>query len=291
MIYKSLGKTGEKVSAIGFGTWELSKNSASPIAAIEVAIKNGVNFIDTAEIYGTEPVVNKAIKGKKGLFIASKVWPGHFHYADVIKACDKSLKQLGVKRIDLYQLHWPNKFVPIEETMRAMEKLVDDGKIRYIGVSNFDKEQLVSAQNALKKYEIVSNQVEYSLFVRDPEKDIVPYLRKEKISLIAYSPLGHGKMFSSKYDPLFKTLEKIGKNYKKTATQVALNWLVSHPEVIAIPKSSTTEHAIENAGAGSFKLGLSDRTIIDLSSRKFTRKSLKSLIGLPLSFMLFFKRF
>ncbi len=291
MIYKELGKTGEKLSSVGIGTWQLGKNPSEEVKAIKTAMKNGVNFIDTAEIYGSEPIVNKALKGMKGIFVATKVWPAHFHYDDVIRACDKSLKTLGVKQIDLYQLHWPNKFIRIEETMRAMENLVKSGKIRYIGVSNFDKTQLIAAQNAMKREEIVSNQVEYSLMVRDPEEELLPYCKKQKISVIAYSPLGHGKLFMGRYKKLFDLLSKIGKDYHKTAAQVALNWLVSKKEVFAIPKAGSVKHAVENAGATSFKLKLKDSLAIDMASRNHKTKSLKDTVNLPLSFLLFLKRF
>ncbi len=291
MIYKELGKTKEKLSSIGVGTWQLGKNPSEEVKAIKAAIENGVNFIDTAEIYGSEPLVNNAIKGTKDIFVATKVWPGHFHYADVIKACDKSLKNLGLKQIDLYQLHWPNKFIPIEETMRAMESLVKSGKIRYIGVSNFDKSQLIAAQAVMKREEIVSNQVEYSLMVRNPEEELLPYCQKQKISLIAYSPLGHGKLFAGKYKKLFDLLSNVGAKYNKTAAQISLNWLVSRKGVFAIPKASSIEHAVENAKATSFKLKLKDSIAIDVASRKHKRRSLKDTVNLPLSFLLFLKRF
>lgn len=289
MIYRELGKTGEKISAIGFGTWQLNKPYSSSIRAIRTAIEDGVNFIDTAEIYGTEPIVGKAVSGIKNLIIATKVWPNHYHYDDIIKSCNASLKRLGIKRIDLYQLHWPNKFIPIKETMRAMEKLVDSGKIRYVGVCNFDKAQLLEAQNAMARYGLVSDQVEYSLFVRDPEKGLLSYCRRNSMNLIAYSPLGHGKLFSRRYKKLFGMLEKLGKKYDKTPSEVALNWLIAHKNVIAIPKASNPDHARENSRC--FNLSLSDRILIDAASRKFKTKSLKSLVSLPLSLLFFFKGF
>ncbi|MEM3476957.1 MAG: aldo/keto reductase, partial [Candidatus Micrarchaeaceae archaeon] len=128
-----------KVSELGIGTWQLTGSEQENIAALKYALDNGVNFIDTAEIYGTESIVGKAIKAKnrKELFIATKLWTSNFRYDDAIKACYASLERLGTSYVDLYQLHWPNKDVPIAETMKAMEKLADEGKIRSIGVSNF----------------------------------------------------------------------------------------------------------------------------------------------------------
>lgn len=290
MRYGELDKTGKKLSVIGLGTWQLGKNPAKEVKAIKAGIKKGINFIDTAEIYGTEPIVGKAIAGTEGIFIATKVWPTHFHYNDVIRACDASLERLGVKTIDLYQLHWPNQFIPIDETMRAMEDLVKAGKIRYIGVCNFDREQLANAQKAMKKEKIVSNQVEYSPIVRDPEVGLLDYCKKQGISLIAYSPLGHGKLFSRAYKPLLDVLSGIGKKHGRTAAQVALNWLVSKEGVFVIPKVSAVDHATEDAEAASFKLEPEEMREIDGASLKFATKSLRDTVGLPLSSLLFFKR-
>jgi diketogulonate reductase-like aldo/keto reductase len=291
MIYKEFGKTREKLSALGLGTWQLGRDPMIEIKAIRAGIDAGINFIDTAEIYGSEPIVKRALQGKKNIFIATKVWPTHFHYDDVIKSCNQSLHELGLNKIDLYQLHWPNKFIPIEETMRAMEDLVKEGKIKYIGVSNFDKDQLINAQSVMKKEEIVSNQVEYSIVVREPEKTLIPYCKKEKISIIAYSPLGHGKLFSSRYKPLLDALSVIGKPYKKTATQVALNWLLNKKEIFPIPKVSTPEHALEDAASASFKIKPKDKLKIEIKSQKFGTSPLRNFVYLPLSFLLFFKRF
>ncbi len=277
MIFKELGKTGEKISVIGLGSWDLGERTDDKISAIKTALSLGVNFIDTAEIYGTEPLVGEAIKNENA-FIATKVWTNHFHYDDVIKACDGSLQKLGVEQVGLYQLHWPNKSVDIKETMRAMEKLVDDGKVRYIGVSNFDKKQFIEAQNSLSKYDIVSNQVEYSVLVRDPEAELLPYLQKERVTLIAYSPFGKGVLFKPKYKKLTDVLSNIGKKYGKTAAQVALNWLISKDEVVAIPKASTPAHAVDDVQSSDFSLEQADVSAINYLNKKFKRKSLKRKI-------------
>ncbi len=258
MIYKQLGKTGEKVSAIGIGTWKMGVEPKKEIEAIREAIENGVNFIDTAEIYGTEHIVRQAIESYHNIMVSTKVSPSHFHYDDVIKACNASLQRLGVRQIDLYQLHWPNPKIPIKETMQAMEELKKQGKIRHIGVSNFSIQELKEAQAALKSSEIVSNQVEYSVIAREPENGLLDYCKKEHITLIAYSPLGRGLIFEEKYKALRSKLEGIGKKYNKTASQVALNWLIMKEPVIAIPKASRAEHAVENAKAASFRLSEQD---------------------------------
>ena len=253
MEYKQLGNTKERIPEIGIGTWKML-SGASDIEAIRMAIEHGSTLVDTAEMYGNEEIVGEAIKGAKYVFIATKVSPHNFHYDDVIKACDASLKKLGVKQIDLYQLHWPNHSIPISETMRAMEQLKEEGKIRYIGVSNFEVREFEEAQAALKNSEIVSNQVEYSILVRDIEKDILGFCKKNRVTIIAYSPFARGVLFNRKYEPLFAKLSAIGENHDKTASQAALNWLIEKEGVVAIPKASDKHHAIENADASGWHM-------------------------------------
>jgi diketogulonate reductase-like aldo/keto reductase len=269
--YKELGKTGEKIPALGLGTWGIGgfsypdySNDELAIEIIRFAVEVGMNFIDTAEMYGaghSEELVGEAIKGiREKVFIATKVLPTNFRYEDVIKACERSLRRLKTSYIDLYQLHWPNPSIPIKETMRAMEKLVNEGKIRYIGISNFSVEETIEAMNALSKYEIVSNQVEYSLLVRDIEKDLLEFCRKNRITVIAYSPLARGELLKGKY---YEFLSKIGKKYNKTAAQVALNWLIIKENVVAIPKAFSKAKIVENMGAYGWKLSDEDLKTID----------------------------
>ena len=146
MMLRRLGGTSENIPELGIGTWKMGSSPETEIAAIRKAISLKMGLVDTAEMYGNERMVGRAIEGQKGLFIATKVSPHHFRHDDVIRACRESLSKLGVKAIDLYQLHWPNHSVPIRETMRAMEDLVDAGKIRHIGVSNFSIREFQEAQ-------------------------------------------------------------------------------------------------------------------------------------------------
>ena len=205
------GDSRAKITAIGLGTWKIPNDSESGISSIKRGISLGINFVDTAEMYGNEELVGKAIKGLENIFLATKVSPSHFRYDDLIKACESSLKRLGKKSVWLYQLHWPNNRVPIEETMRAMEKLLDEGKIMNIGVSNFSVGEMVKAQQALDHSKIASNQVEYSISVRDPESELLQFCKKEGIALIAYSPLARGAIFSDK--AIMKSLSEIGNKY------------------------------------------------------------------------------
>lgn len=265
MILKKFGKTGRKVSQMGVGTWKMGKDRKKEAAALKRAIELGVNFIDTAEMYGTEDVVNAAIKDVKRdeLFIATKVSPHHFRYDDVLNACENSLSKLGLKYVDLYQLHWPNHSVPISETMRAMEELVRRGKIRYIGISNYSVEETKAAQEALKVDEIVSNQVEYSVLVRQIENDgLKDYCKKNGIEIIAYSPLARGALMEQKYSGVYKKLEEIGKKHDKSAVQVALNWLMAK-DTFPIPKASDTAHIEEDIEATGFKLSKAELEDLD----------------------------
>ncbi len=268
MISKQLGKTGITVPAIGIGTWKLGINPEDEIKAIKDGISHGMTLIDTAEMYHTETIVGQAIRSEKGVFVATKVSPNHFGYEDVISACNRSLQNLGIKTIDLYQLHWPNPNIPIAQTMRAMEQLVKEGKIRHIGVCNFDVDELKEAQEATKSNEIVSNQVEYSVFARDIEEGVLQYCNKQKITIIAYSPLARGELYNEGTDA-FDILGKIAKRHKRTISQVALNWLISKPYVIAIPKAASHQHMVENANSCDFKLSKEDLDDIDSIKTNF----------------------
>src|SRR5712664_2182582 len=170
MQFRLLGRTHDSIPFVGLGTWgiggEMGPDSSRDKAGIE-ALRLGLDlemkFIDTAEMYGaghSEEVVARALEGRRdGVFVASKVSPRHFAYDDVLAAAKRSLKRLGMKQMDLYQLHWPSSRIPVSETMRAMEKLAGDGLIRHIGVSNFSVEQMKEAQESLSHEKLASNQV------------------------------------------------------------------------------------------------------------------------------------
>ncbi len=270
MKLREFGTTGKKLSALGIGTWEIGTDINKNIESIKYALDNGINFIDTAEMYGTEPIVAKAIKGyrRSDIFIATKVWPDHFDHDSVIKACNGSLKKLETNYIDLYQLHWPSKTVPINETMKAMEELIDEGKVHYIGISNFSVDQTKEAIESMKKYEIVSNQVEYSLVTRDIEiSGLYDFCRDTKIAVIAYSPLSHGKIFSK--IEMIDELEKIGTSYNATASQMALAWLMNRDNVFPIPKASNKEHMKENISSADIKIKPEDMKKMDKMEAKY----------------------
>lgn len=262
MNFKELGATGVRLPEIGLGTWQYRAG----VEPLQKGIVLGATLIDTAEMYGTEAVVGEAIQGRRqDVFIATKVSGSHLRYDDVLRAADASLKRLGIESIDLYQVHWPNPSTPIRETMRAMGQLADDGRVKYIGLSNFSAAQTQEAQEALPNHRIVSNQVPYSLFNREIERELVPYCERNKITVIAYSPLERGQLTSR---PLFKRrralslLQRIATETEKTTAQVALNWCIAKSSVIAIPKADRIDHVAENCAASGWKL--SDKHLKDL---------------------------
>jgi diketogulonate reductase-like aldo/keto reductase len=264
MDFKRLGRTSVKVSVIGIGTWEMgggisrdTSRDNEAIRAIRKAIELGMTLIDTAEMYAAghaEELVGEAIKPfpREQLFIVSKVAPHNLHYADVIKAAEKSLERLKTDWLDLYLIHHPNPQVPLKETITAMEKLVERNSVRFIGVSNFDINQMEEARSYLSKNDIVVNQVDYSLLARSIERDVLPYCVRHQITVMAYRPLAGGELSRNKF------LQEIGKRYEKTAAQVALNWLIAKGNVIVIPKSANIKHLEENAGATGWRLSQDD---------------------------------
>src|SRR6266571_5700879 len=225
MNHKELANTGIRLAEIGLGTWHYE----SGVEPLRTGIALGACFIDTAESYGTEEVVGRAIQGiRNEVFVATKVSPRHFRRSDVIRSAEASLRRLKTDHIDLYQLHWPNYAVPVEETMAALEKLVESGKIRFIGVSNFSAAELRQAQANLSKNRIVSNQVRYSLVGRTIEYGLLQYCEANQITVI-----GHGLQNIHRYDPnnlLCRLIEISG----KSQAQVVLNWCISHSAVVAI---------------------------------------------------------
>jgi len=250
MLLKELANTRIRLPEIGFGTW----NYNGGVEPLRAAIECGARFIDTAESYGTEAIVREAIKGRRHqVFLATKVLPRNFRRRDLVVAAERSLRRLGTEHIDLYQLHWPNLTIPVEEPMRGMEELVDAGKVRFIGVSNFSVRDLVRAQAALTRHRIVANQVRYSLIERTIEGGLLQYCQKNGITVIAYSPLARGLENVKAADPE-GVLLRVAQASCKTEAQVALNWCISKEKVIAIPKASTVEHVVENTGASGWKI-------------------------------------
>ena len=254
MEYRELGATGVMIPEVGLGTWKY-RGGPEPLRR---GIELGANLIDTAEMYRTEDAVGIAIRGiRDRVFVATKVLGSNLRYDQVMQAAEKSLRLLDVDVIDLYQIHWPSHSVPIAETMRAMEELVDRGVVRYIGVSNFSVRDMEEAQAAMSKYRIVSNQVLYNLKRRGIERDLVPYCEENRITVMAYTPLADGSLAVRprvRGGRGWETLEAVAREAGKTPAQVSLNWCLTRPPVVVIPKTNSVERTEENCGASGWRL-------------------------------------
>jgi diketogulonate reductase-like aldo/keto reductase len=274
MQTRELAKTGVQLPVLGLGTWQY-QGGVDPLRA---GIALGAKFIDTAESYGTEEVAGQAIQGiRKEIFLATKVSPRHFRYAEVIKAANESLRRLRTEYIDLYQLHWPNYTVPIEETLGAMEALVEHGKIRFIGVSNFMLGDLKKAQRAISKQKIVSNQVRFNLIDRTIENGLLRYCHESGITVIAHSPLATGLHGIRAMDPE-GVLEAVAASRSRTIAQIALNWCLSGKGVVTIPKASSLEHVTENCQASDFRLSPEELHLLNTKVRFHKRGLLERAV-------------
>jgi len=267
-----------KIPVIGLGTWKIgggrevdNSQDRESIEAIKNAIRLGYSHIDTAEMYGLghcEELIGEAIKDfdRTELFITTKVTNTNLHYDDVIAAAKGSLRRLQIDYIDLYLIHAPNPDIPIKETMKAMDYLVEQGLVRFIGVSNFTVEALKEAQKHARN-KIVANQIEYSLLTRNQgrysdnqemESKTIPYCQDNGIVVIAERPIERGLLL--KPHPV---MDKLASKYRRTKAQIAINWLISKRNIITIPKSTNLEHLRENLGALEWKLSEDDMRLLD----------------------------
>ena len=267
MRMREIGNTGQLVSSVGQGCMgiggEFTKNTnldKQSLWALEYGIDLGMTFIDTAEVYAdghSETIVGKAAKNKRDkLFIATKFSPENNSFDNILTSVENSLRRLNTDYIDLYQIHWPNPKIPISETMMALEKLVKDGKIRFIGLSNFSKREMEEAQKCINPIKIVSNQVEYNLFDRFIEKSLMPYMSRNNLSIIAYSPLDKGNHFNDSEKN--ELMNELSQKYNKTKSQISLNWLLSNDDVFVIPKAIKKNHIEFNASSSDFRLESED---------------------------------
>lgn len=255
---------GTEVPALGQGTWMMAEgrgDRAAEIAAIRAGIDRGMTLIDTAEMYGdgaSEELVGEAIAGRRdGLFIVTKVLPSNASRIGTVKACERSLKRLGIDRIDLYLLHWRGG-VPLEETVGAFESLIQAGKIARWGVSNFDVDDLKELAETTDLHGCAANQVLYNPEHRGIEYDLLPFQHTARMPVMAYSPIGQGgRLLRS------PALLAVAKRHDATPAQVAIAWALRQQGVIAIPKAGTTEHARQNAEAVKLTLTGEDIAEID----------------------------
>jgi diketogulonate reductase-like aldo/keto reductase len=268
MKYEKL-YNGEKIPVLGQGTWGLGGGMVSDYSrdessrqVIRTAIQLGYSHIDTAEMYGgghTEELVGQVIGEfrRQDLFIVSKVWHVTMQYEDTLQALQGSLERLGTDYLDLYLIHRPNKDVPLEETFRALNELVTQGKVRHLGVSNFNLDQLKRAQ-ILSSTPLITNQVPYNLHNRMYVKNgVLDYCQQNGILLTAYSPIERGHLLN---DP---TIRDIAERLDATPAQVALQWLLRQPKVIALPMSTRKDHLQENLGALDLELSDQDFDLLN----------------------------
>ena len=247
---------GERVPKIGLGTWNMRGNSC--FRATLSALGLGYRHLDTAEMYRNEEEVGRAIAesgvDRSEIFLTTKVSESHHSHEGVLQAADRSLQRLNIDTIDLYLVHWPSNRIPIEETMAGLNELVNLGKVRRIGVSNFSVRQLEQAE-AASKIRIFTNQIEY--FIGHPVDAMLRYCQDKDILLTAYSPLNRGHLHSS------NALEAIAEAHLVTKSQVALRWLIQQENVVAIPKSAHPDRQRENLDIFGFELTADQITQLD----------------------------
>ena len=259
---KPIGRSGETVSAIGLGTWAI-RDYRMAEEVLAAAPSYGIDNIDTAEMYGSgaaEELVGRVIRrvGREAYFITTKMLPHHLRSRDeVLKAARASLRRLGLPYVDLFLIHWPEPTLPISTQVRNFEAVYEEGLARYIGVSNFSVREMRIAMESLKSAEIVANQVHYSILAKDVEHDLLREAIKEGVTIQAYTPLERGEV--AEHPVVREVARKVG----KTPIQVALNYLISRPRVVAIPKTERIEHLREIAGAMGWRLDEEDMKLLE----------------------------
>jgi 2,5-diketo-D-gluconate reductase B len=251
---------------IGFGTWQIGgESSANPktdpvsLAALHSALEIGYSHFDTAEMYANghaEELLGKAVRSsrvkREVLFITTKVMPSHLKYDQVLNSCENSLRRLDMEYVDLYLIHWPQVGMRLQETFRALNKLVRDGKVKHVGVSNFNLKLLKESQE-YSETPILTNQVPYSMSNRSYVKSsVLDYCQKNNILFTAYSPVDEGNLRNN------STLESIAKTHIATTYQIALAWIISQPNIITIPMSFNPQHIKENFDAADIQLTQSE---------------------------------
>lgn len=307
MKYRQLGQTGIEISLIIMGTWQAGKSMWANIddnetkKAMRAALDAGITTFDTAEIYGngySERIIANALSDVRDqVVLASKVFATHYKHDQLIDACHRSLKNLNTDYIDLYQIHWPpgsfgQPAVPLEEIMGALMELKEQGKIRAIGVSNFNAQLM---QEAAQFGPIASLQPPYSLFWRNHENQDAAYCQEHQMSVLAYSSMAQG-LLTGKFGPDHKfargdhraghrllkpehygrvqsaleQLRPIAAKNNITLAQLALAWVTSHPDTCAIAGARNADQATQNAAAGDIQLSQEDLTDMDRIGRTVT---------------------
>ncbi len=246
-------QSGYDMPVLGLGTWELTGDAC--VETVRKAVELGYRHIDTAELYENEAQIGKALKGadREKLFITSKAASKHLAPKAIFEACEGSLQKLGTDYLDLYLAHWPNDEMPIEQTMEAMQQLVDRGRVRSVGLSNFDVSR-VDAALSVSPVPICNLQIEYHPFT--PREELPEFCRKHDIVITAYSPLARGRVFKD------EILNEVAEKYGKSVAQTSLRWLVQKGHIV-IPKSSSEVHLRDNMDIFDWSLAQEDMERID----------------------------
>jgi diketogulonate reductase-like aldo/keto reductase len=239
--------SGVEIPSIGLGTWRLTGDAC--VDSVRTALDLGYRHLDTAQEYGNERQVGDALRAsdvdREDVFVTTKLGNRNRTYDDVVRSVDESLAKLDTAYVDLLLIHWPNVTTPLRETLAAMNELVDEGKVRHLGVSNFGIDRLSRARE-LSEHGVATDQVQYNPYWSQTE--LLDYCRIHGIVLTAYSPLAHGGVLD---DPV---LESIGDAHGKSAAQVALRWLVQQPNVVTVPKATSRDHLEANLDIFDFEL-------------------------------------
>jgi diketogulonate reductase-like aldo/keto reductase len=264
MKSRKFGNSTGEVSVIGQGTWYIDRGDRrSAVAALRRGVDLGMTHIDTAEMYGdAEPVIAEAMAGRREeIFLVSKVLPSNASRRGTITACERSLARLKTDRLDCYLLHWRGSY-SLDETVAAFDRLVDAGKIRSWGVSNFDTDDLDEMLAVAGPGKIACNQVLYHLQERAIEHAVIPWCKQHGVAVVAYSPFGHNDFPQPRSRP-GEVLQAIAEAHGASPRQVALSFLTRDPQLFAIPKASNPEHAADNAAAGELVLGDDETAALD----------------------------
>ena len=266
MKLRKFGSLGIDVPVVGLGTWMMDRDDRErAILAIHRAIDLGMTHIDTAEFYGkgaVEELVGEALAGHRAsVFLASKVIPSQATYAGTLRACEMSLRRLRTDHLDLYMLHWPGD-QPLAETLRALETLKEDGKIRAWGLSNFDVTDLENALEIVGEGAIACNQVHYNREERDTEHVLQTFCERHHIAFVGYSPFGSGNFPSPKSDG-GRVLARIAAAHAASPRAVALAYLTRSSSTFTIPKASRAAHIDELSKASDIVLSAPDLEAIE----------------------------
>lgn len=259
---------GTPLPSLGQGTWHIGDSPATEqeeIAALRLGVELGMSLIDTAEMYGdgrSETLVGKAIQGiRDEVFLVSKVYPHNAGLSQISKSCEDSLRRLKTDRLDLYLLHWRGR-IPLSNTIKGMERLVESGKILRWGVSNLDETEMEELFQLSKGSHCVTNQVLYHLGSRGIEYDLLPWMRAHRLPTMAYSPLAQAGSLRKGLIS-HPVVQEIAAAHRCNPYQLLIAWSIRGGDVIAIPKASTEQHVYENAAAAAIDLTDEDLEKLD----------------------------